>query len=205
MTRISFAEYRQSLCARRVQLRAAAHFELENAAKLVRISALKLAYYRSQLSTEFAAPILTLSIGCLRAVTFGDVRAIVWLDVSPMAVWVIVVHFLTEMLVVETSVFVANRKGLMHFEFVERPEGHPVGNTALRAFDLKGYALVSVIGCTFLYAIFLCFLGPACVTGAASKFDQENLDIWVMSLQHSSFVFNATNQSARPANFTQAL
>jgi hypothetical protein len=188
---------------RRLQLRAAAHFELENAAKLVRISALKLAYYRSQLSTEFAAPILTLSIGCLRAVTFGDLRAVVWLDVSPMAVWVIAVHLLTEMLLVEAAVFVAERKGVTRFEFVDRPAGHPVGNTALRAFDLKGYALVGMIGCTFLYAIFLCFLGPAFVTGVASTFDQQNLDTWIMSRHHPHFIFNATTQLAHPINVSQ--
>ena len=185
-----------------MQLRAAAYFELENAAKLVKVSALKLAFFRSQLSTEFAAPILTLSIGCLRAMTYGDVRAVVWLDASPMVVWVIVVQFLTEMLLVESSVFLAERKGFARFEFVDRPADHPLGNTALRAFDLKGYAMVSMIGCAFLYAIFLCFLGPAFVTGAAVEFDPENLDTWVMSLEHASSLLNLTNESAHPANFT---
>jgi hypothetical protein len=103
---------------------------------------------------------------------------------------------------VESSVFLAERKGFARFEFVDRPADHPLGNTALRAFDLKGYAMVSMIGCASIYASFLCFLGPAFVTGAAVEFDPENLDTWVMSLEHASSLLNLTNESAHPANFT---
>ena len=46
----------------RIQLRLAAHFRLEKVARLVRITALKALFYKSQLCTEFAAPIMVACI-----------------------------------------------------------------------------------------------------------------------------------------------
>jgi hypothetical protein len=186
----------------RLQLRAAAYFKLQRAARLVRISAIKVAYYRSQFSTEFAAPIMVLSIGCLRALTLWDLRAVVWLDVNPTVVWIVISHFLSEMLVVELTVWVSHYTRMAQFVFVtaDLPPHHPLGNVQLRAFDIKGYAFVSLVGCTYLYATFLCFLGPGFVTGAARDFDKANIGAWVRVLHPESPWLNSTNRSS--TNYT---
>jgi hypothetical protein len=191
----------------RLQLRATAHFKLERAARLVRLGAMKALFYQSQFSTQFAAPIMLLSIGCVRAVTLWDIRAVVWLDVNPTVVWVALAHFLSEMLVVELTVRVAQYKRFTKFVFVtaDLPPHHPLGNIELRAFDMKGYAFVSLVGCTILYAIFLCFLGPAFVTGTARDYDPHNLGSWVRSVSPESRWFNFTNRTSNYTNITAAV
>jgi hypothetical protein len=185
--------------SQRLQLRAAACFKLEQAAPLIRLSALKMLYYRSQFCTKFAAPIMTLSIGCLRALMLWEIRAVVWLDVNATVVWVIVTHFLTEMLAVEFTVWMAESKRITRFEFVtgDLPPHHPLGNIVLRAFDLKGYGFVSFVGCTILYATFLIYLGPAFVTGASGGYDKSNLGSWVTIA--ASFWLNYTNRTQAQA------
>jgi hypothetical protein len=169
----------------RVQLRVASYFKLERIKRLIKMSAFKMVYYRSQFTTEFAAPILATSIGCLRALLLWDIRAIVWLDVNPTVVWVIVSHLLSKVLVVELTVWVAEYKRFTHFEFVtcDLAPHHPIGNVELRPLDTKGYVFVSIVGCTFTYAIFLCFLGPGFVTGIARTYDPNNLGAWVYAPQ----------------------
>ena len=138
---------------------------------------------------------MALSLGCMRALLLWDIRAVVWLDVNPTVVWVMVSHFLSEIFVVEFTVWMAEYKRFTHFEFVtgDLPPHHPLGNFALRALDMKGYIFVSIVGCTFLYGIFLCFLGPGFVTGVAHDYDKTNLGSWVYGPELVSSPLNLTN------------
>ena len=70
---------------------------------------------------------------------------------------------------------------------------------------MKGYAFVSLVGCTILYAIFLCFLGPAFVTGTARDYDPHNLGSWVRSVSPESRWFNFTNRTSNYTNITAAV
>jgi hypothetical protein len=187
----------------RLQLRVADYFELHLAAKVIRMSALKLVYYRSQFSTEFAAPIMTLAIGCLRALMLWDSRAVVWLDVNPTVVWVIVSHFLSEMILVEFTVWIAAYKRFAKFVFVtaDLPPHHPLGNVALRRLDMKGYIFVSMLGATFLYAEFALYFGAAFVTGTAHDYNKD-VSSWLIGGGSSPNFTNHTS-TRNYTNFTR--
>ena len=107
-----------------------------------------------------------------------------------------------KLLVVELTVWVSHYKRIANFVFVtaDLPPHHPLGNVELRAFDMKGYAFVSFVGCTVLYATFVCFLGPAFVTGAAREFDKESIGTWVRVRHPESAWPNFTNRSS--TNYT---
>ena len=176
----------------RVQLRAAALFKLETATRLVRITALKTVFYNAQLCTEFAAPIMALCIGVLRAVTFSDARAILWLDVNPTVVIVIGSHFASEVLL-EAVIWLAAHKKLANFVFVDMAPQHPLGNLGLRAFHFQGYAFLGSFGCACLYIAFLLFLGPKFVTGVDRDYTTQNS--WLLAASSSLNVTNVTNHS----------
>ena len=152
-------------------------------------TAMKQVYLRSLGGTGYVALMMAVSIGCLRAVTFGDPAAIVWLDVSP-TVWRVLVAQLVFGAMADAIVWAVERKGLQHFELsTQLAVGHPLRNTAFRDFDLKGYAVTFGTGGAFIYAVFVDFLGPAFVTGACPNFAPNATHVWV---QRALECINAT-------------
>ena len=160
-----------------------AWFQLQGPMHAARTSALKLVYLHSLGSTGYVAPTMALCIGCLRAMTFGDPGAIVWLDVSQ-TVWRVLLAQFVFGVAADATVWAAAYKGLLHFELSTRfVAGHPLINTAFRDFDLKGYVMAFGMGGGFIYAVFLAFLGPAFVTGICHDFAPNATRVWVLHEQ----------------------
>jgi hypothetical protein len=59
--------------------------------------------FRSLGGAGYFAPTMALSIGCLRAITFGDPAAIIWLDASP-TVWQVLLAQLVFQVLVDVAV-----------------------------------------------------------------------------------------------------
>ncbi len=98
---------------------------------------------------------MAVCIGCVRAVTFGDATAIVWLDASP-TVWKVPLAQLASQIVGDVLVAAraAKKMGLQKFELSTHfAAGHPLSNTVFRAFGLEGYAVVFGLGGGFIYAV----------------------------------------------------
>ena len=113
---------------------------------------------------------MAVCIGCVRAVTFGDATAIVWIDVSP-TVWKVLSAQLASQIVGDAAVRAAKRLGRQQFELSAHfAAGHPLSNTAFRDFGLEGYAVVFGMGTVFIYSIYVTFLGPAFVSGLCRDF-----------------------------------
>jgi hypothetical protein len=162
-----------------VAARLAAQLGWQWPTQIAQITALKLVYLRSLGGTGYVALAMALCIGCVRAVTFGDPAAIVWLDVSP-TVWRVLVAQLALGVMADVTVWAVERKGLARFELSTRfAAGHPLRSTAFRDFDLKGYAFVFGLGGAFIYGVFVAFLGPAFVTGACRDFMPNATHVWV--------------------------
>ena len=73
--------------------------------------------------------------------------------------------------------------------------GHPLSNTAFRAFGLQGYVYVFGLGGSFIYGVYIAFLGPAFVTGMCRLFAPNATHVWVLPLgarECLSFATNAT-------------
>jgi hypothetical protein len=162
-----------------VAARLAAQFGLQWPTRLADSNALKLVYLRSLGGTRYVAWTMALSIGCVRAVTFGDPAAIVWLDVSP-TVWRVLLAQLALGMMADVIVWAVDRKGLAGFELSTRFAAvHPLRSTAFRDFDLNGYALVFGMGGAFIYCVFVTFLGTAFVTGACRDFIPNATHVWI--------------------------
>jgi hypothetical protein len=130
--------------------------------------------------TAFVAPTMALCIGCLRAVSFGDPGAIVWVDVSQ-TVWRVLAVQLVLGVLVDAIVWAAHKMRPRHFEMSALfAVDHPLLNTAFRDFDLQGYAFVFGMGGMFIYGVFLAFLGPAFVTGMCQTFAPNSTHVWVL-------------------------
>jgi hypothetical protein len=167
----------------RVELRAAAQlaakFEIQWPVRMAKMNALKLVYLHSLGGTGYVAPVMAVCIGCMRAVTFGDAPAIVWLDVSP-TVWKVLLAQLASQIVGDVAVRAVKKMGLQQFELSAHfAAGHPLSNTAFRDFSLQGYAVVFGIGGMFIFAVYVAFLGPAFVTGLCRTFAPNATQIWV--------------------------
>ena len=163
----------------RVAARLATSIGVQWPTRLAQTTTLKLVYFHSLGGTGYVALTMAVCIGCLRAVTFGDPAAIVWLDVSP-TVWHVLVAQLAFGVASDATVWLVQRKGLQRFELSARfGSDHPLRNTSFRDFDLKGYALVFGLGCAFIYAVFVAFLGPAFVTGMCREFARNATHVWV--------------------------
>jgi hypothetical protein len=159
--------------------RLADKFGMQGPTRFAETNTLKLVYLHSVGGTGYVALTMALSIGCLRAVTFGNPAAIVWLDVSP-TVWRVLVAQLAFRIVVYAAVWVSERKGLLRFELSARfASDHPLRNTAFRYFDLQGYAVAFGQGGMFIYGVFVAFLGPAFVTGMCRDFTPNATHVWV--------------------------
>jgi hypothetical protein len=159
--------------------RLAAQFGLQWPARFADSDALELLYLRSLGGTGYVALMVAISIGCVRAVTFGDPAAIVWLDVSP-TVWRVLLAQLLLGAMADATVRTVARNAMQHFELSARfAAGHPLRNTAFRDFDLNGYAFVFGMGGAFIYGVFVAFLGPAFVMGLCRDFAPNATHVWV--------------------------
>ena len=136
---------------------------------------------------------MAVCIGCVRATTFGDPSAIVWLDVTP-AVWKVLLAQLASQVVADAAVLAMQKLGLQHFELSAHfAAGHPLSNTALRDFSFQGYAMVFGMGGAFIFTVYVAFLGPAFVTGICRLFAPNATMVWVMgAFECLSFATNAT-------------
>jgi hypothetical protein len=163
----------------RIATRLATSTGLQWPTRIAQTTALKLVYLHSWGGTGYVALTMAVCIGCLRAVTFGDPAAIVWLDVSP-TLWQVLVAQLSFGVAADATVWLVHRKGLHRFELSARfgPD-HPMRNTCFRDFDLKGYPLAFGVGGAFIYAVFVAFLGPAFVTGMCRDFAPNATHVWV--------------------------
>jgi hypothetical protein len=140
----------------------------------------------------YVAPVMAMCIGCVRAVTFGDATAIVWLDVSP-TVWKVLLAQLASQIARDAAMRAVNKLGLQQFELSAHfAAGHPLSNTELRDFGLEGYALVfSMVGC-FIYVVYMAFLGPDFVTGMCRAFVPNAREVWVTGECGCARFMNAT-------------
>jgi hypothetical protein len=136
---------------------------------------------------------MAVCIGCVRAATFGDPAAIVWLDVSP-TVWKVLSAQLASQIVSDAAVRAMQKLGLQQFELSSHfAAGHPLSNTSFRAFGLQGYAVVFGLGGMFIYAVYVAFLGPAFVTGMCRLLAPNATQVWVVgALECQPFATNAT-------------
>jgi hypothetical protein len=158
--------------------RLAAQFEVQWPTQMAQTTALKLVYFHALGGTGYVALAMALCIGCVRAVTFGDPAAIVWLDVSP-TVWRVLMAQLAFGVIADVIVWVVERKGMQNFELSARfAADHPLRDTAFRDFDLKGYTVAFCMGSMFIYGVFVAFLGPAFVTGVCRDFAPNATHIW---------------------------
>ena len=162
------------------------------------MSALKIVYLHSLGGTGYFAPMMALCIGCVRAATFGDAAAIVWLDVSP-TVWKVLLAQFASQVVADVAVRAMKKLREQHFELSTRfPAGHPLRNVAFRDFSLQGYAMVFGMGSGFIYAVYIAFLGPAFVMGLCRGFVPNATQIWVVDplecakFTRGGFAVNAT-------------
>ena len=186
----------------KVAARLAAHYGLQWPMRAVQCNALKLVYLRSLGGTGYVAQTMALCIGCLRAVTLGDVRAIVWLDISETVWHVLLAQFVVGVLV-DAAVWAVEKNGLNHFELSPRfTDRHPLGCTAFRDFDAKGYAMAFSSGAAFIYGVFVAFLGPAFVMGMCRDLAPTVTHIWVLrtlDCVNATAVASATNETLRAA------
>ena len=158
---------------------------------LAAMGAHELLYVTARTSGEWVGVCLALSIGCYRAIAFGDPRCIVWLDCSNMACAVIsanVALLVTE----EIMLYACHRLGWVNFPLASGwAVNHPLGNTAFRPFEWKGYVVVFGAACMFVYSVFIAYLGPAFVFGLCQEFDSDP-PVWTAADLTSCWVSNAT-------------
>jgi hypothetical protein len=185
-------QQRFELC---IAAKLAAKSEIQWPIRLAKMSALKLVYLQSLGGTGYVAPTMAVCIGCVRAATFGDPYAIVWLDVSPTVRKVILAQ-LASQVVADAAVLATQKLGLQQFELSGHfAAGHPLSNTAFRDFGLQGYVYVFGLGGMFIYAVYVAFLGPAFVPGMCPLFAPSATHVWVKAvgaIRCISFAANAT-------------
>ena len=161
--------------------------------KWAMMDAIELNYLRSQRHVGYVAASTGISVGCLRAITFGDARAILWLDVDP----IICVVFLSNIgaqLLTDLIVRLVDRANVIaHPMKVGYPSDHPVINAVRRDLSMRGYAYVFLPGCMVIYMALLAFLGPEFVLGLCETFNEERLGIaFVTALDQRCSMRNLT-------------
>jgi hypothetical protein len=169
--------------------------ELQWPMRIATMSALKRVYVHSFGGTGYVSLTMALSIGCVRAATFGDATMIVWLDVGP-AVWKVLLVQLASQIIADAAVAAREKMGMQEFVMSEHfPAGHPLRNTAFRDFDARGYVFVFGPGVFFIYGVFVAFLGPAFVMGVCRHLEPNATEVWVMgTLTCTKLAMNATAQ-----------
>jgi hypothetical protein len=159
-----------------------ATYEIQWPMRLALMSALKLVYLHSLGGTGYVAPVMAVCIGCVRAATFGDPAAIFWLDVSP-TVWRVLLAQLASQIFADAAVMATKKMGRQRFKLSAHfAAGHPLSNAAFRDFGLEGYAVPVVFGLggSFIYAVYVAFLGPDFVTGMCRDFTPNATRVWVV-------------------------
>jgi hypothetical protein len=169
---------------------------------LAALGAHELLYVTARTSGEWVGVCLTLSVGCLRAFAFGDLRCVVWLDCSAMACAVIVAN--TALLCIEEILLHAcHRMGWIEFPVTSGWESdHPLGNTAFRPFDWRAYVFVFGAGCMFVYSVFIAYLGPAFVFGLCREFDSAAPRVWSATGVASCRLSSETGNRSAYTNIT---
>jgi hypothetical protein len=163
-----------------VAARLEAKYDLQWPMRIAQVTALKLVYLHSLGGTGYVAPTMALCIGSVRAATFGDPAAIVWLDVSP-TVWRVLLAQLVSQIVGDAAVRAMKKMGQQQFELSARfAAGHPLSISAFRDFDIQGYAVAFSMGGMFIYGVFIAFLGPAFVTGMCRSIAPAT-QVWVVN------------------------
>jgi hypothetical protein len=183
-----------------VAAKLAANFEIQWPIRWAQMSALKLVYLHSLGGTGYVAPTMAVCIGCVRAATFGDATAIVWLDVSP-TVWKVLSAQLASQMVAEAAVRAVKKIGLQKFELSAHfAAGHPLSNAAFRDIGIQGYAVVFGLGSGFIYAV--AFLGPDFVTGMCHAFAPNATRVWVVGASECGRFAVTVTTTAHLANRT---
>ena len=164
----------------RIAAEIAARYAIQWPLRAAHTDAMELLYLNSLGGTGYVAPTMALCIGCLRAVTFGNPQAILWLDVSQ-TVWRVILAQFAFGVSANVIVWAVAMRGLrQHFELSTRfASGHPLRSTAFRDFDLKGYTFVFGCGGLFIFGVFVAFLGPEFVTGTCQNFAPNATSVWV--------------------------
>ena len=161
-----------------VAAKLAAKFEDQWPMRIVEVSALELVYFHSLGGTGYVAPTMAVCIGFLRAVTFGEPAAIVWLDCSP-TVWRVLLMQLASQIVEDAAVWGMKKMGQQFEVSAHFAVGHPLRNTAFRDFGVRGYAFTFSSGVAFIYLAFIAFLGPAFVMGICHDLAPNATHVWV--------------------------
>jgi hypothetical protein len=172
-------QQRFELCVA-AKLAATRKFELQWPMRFAKMSALKLVYLHSLGGTGYVAPTMAVCIGCVRAATFGDPYAIIWLDVTP-TVWKVLLLQAASQVVADAAVLAMQKLGLQQFELsTHLAAGHPLCNTAFSDFGPRGYVFAFGVGGSFIYAVYIAFLGPTFVMGMCPDFALSATKVWVV-------------------------
>ena len=110
-----------------------------------------------------------LSIGCLRAVSFGDVQCIVWLDVSP-TIWMVMVADASSAVFERGATLIASKLGLVRFPMVSSyPSDHPLLDTENAPCTWTSYVFIFFAACFIIQATYMAFFGPSFVFGLSRE------------------------------------
>ena len=83
--------------------------------------------------------------------------------------------------VADAAVLAVQKMGLRQFELSAHfAAGHPLSYAAFRDFGLEGYAVAFGLGGSFIYAVYVAFLGPDFVTGICRDFAPNATRVWVV-------------------------
>jgi hypothetical protein len=140
---------------------------------------------------------VVLSIGCLRAVSFGDVQCIVWLDVSP-TVWMVMVSDATSAVFERGATLIATKLNLVHFPMVSSyPSDHPLVDTENTSCTWTSYLFIFFGASFIIHTTYTAFFGPSFVFGLSQ---QALGDAWLASSRtaqgHDLPFENSTNSSS---------
>jgi hypothetical protein len=146
------------------------------------IGAHKVAYTRSQDCSGLTAIVVMLSIGCLRAISFGDWHCIIWMDVSKSVSTVLAANAAAEVFELLVS------RGFDALGWIKFPvhaniaeAGHPLDSTDKRYFDAKAYPFICSLGCMFILLVFVAYLGPSFTFGLCPDFHAAASDSAMVS------------------------
>ena len=140
---------------------------------------------------------VVLSIGWLRAISFGDVQCIVWLDVSP-TIWMVMVADATSAVFERGATLIASKLNLVHFPMASSyPSDHPLLDTETAPCSWKSYLFLFFAANCIIHATYMAFFGPSFVFGLSQ---QALGDAWLASsctAQGHDLPFgNSTNSSS---------
>ena len=175
--------------------------------ELFSVNALKISFQRSQKSCSWMAIAITLSIGCFRAASLGDVRYILWLDISKTVPTMLAANAAAELFKWALEKVCAAKKWIRFPIAAGFASDNPLRNEAIReirlwsALDVEGagpmcagsYAYIFGVGGCFIYFAFTAYMGPRFVFGlddCAYVFHDSEMLAWPMLCgKNSSHIF----------------